>query len=194
MSYCTDSFNEKVVELLKGGGVGFMPSDTVYGLSARALDQVAVEKIYHLKQRDEGKPCIVLLSSVDQAMQLMIDPKDLAAVNMFWPAPLTFIVSAEKSPVYLHRGKKTMAVRIPENESLRDLIATVGPLVSTSANIQDQPISLTPQHAQEVFGDNLGFYVDIGTLSGQPSTIVRQVDGRLEVVRPGAWQMPELPL
>ncbi len=194
MSYFTESFDEKVVELLNGGGVGFMPSDTVYGLSARALDKVAVEKIYHLKQRDDGKPCIVLLSSVDQATQLMIDPKDLEPVATYWPAPLTLIAPAENSPEYLHRGLESLAVRVPDSEDLRGLIAITGPLVSTSANIQDQPIARTPQQAQEVFGDYLDFYIDAGELSGEPSTVLKFADGRLQIVRPGAWQMPPQPL
>ncbi len=190
MSYFTDRFDEKVVELLKNGGVGFMPSDTVYGLSARALDETVVDKIYHVKQRDDGKPCIVLISNVDQAVQIGIDPKDLKMVEKYWPAPLTFIAPAQSSPFHLHRGLGTLAVRIPASDSLRDLIRKTGPIVSTSANIQDEPVAHTPQHAKEIFDEHLDFYVDGGEKSGLASTIVKLSSGHLEILREGAWQIP----
>ncbi len=190
MSYFTDRFDEKVTELLKGGAAGFMPSDTVYGLSACALNQAAVEKLYHLKQRDDHKPCIVLIADVDQAGDLGVDVKELEPVGRFWPAPLTFIAPAENAPRYLHRGTKTLAIRIPDNNKLRDLIDKTGPLVSTSANIQNEPVALTAQRAQEIFGDSLDFYIDGGVQSGQSSTIVKISGGKLEIVRQGAWKMP----
>lgn len=194
MSYFTNSFDDNVVELLKNGGVGFMPSDTVYGLSACALDEAAVERIYAIKQRDDNKPCIILLSDLSQASSIGIDSASLQAAAKYWPAALTFIAPADSSPEYLHRGLKSLAVRIPDNEDLRGIIASTGPIVSTSANIQDEPIAHTPSHAIEIFGDQLDFYVDVGELSGEPSTIVKFEKNKLIILRQGAWQMPVQPL
>lgn len=190
MSYFTDRFDEKVVELLRSGAIGFMPTDTVYGLSACAINQTAVEKIYRLKQRDDHKPCIILLANVDQATDMNIDPINFEPVSKFWPAPLSFIVPAEQSPEYLHRGTKTLAIRMPDSEELRELILKTGPLVSTSANVQDEPVAHTHQRAKEIFGDSLDFYIDAGELNTDPSTIAKLENGQLKIIRQGAWQIP----
>lgn len=189
MSYFTDSFDEKIVSLLKNGAVGFMPSDTVYGLSAAALNKDAVTRIYELKGRDDHKPCIILLADVSQAKQLNINPEDLNLVSHLWPASLTFIAPAESSPEFLCRNLKTLAVRVPDNEDLRKLLGRCGPLVSTSANLQGERVAHDIAKAEEVFGDKLDFYVDFGILSGEPSTIVQAENGQLKIIRPGAYKL-----
>jgi L-threonylcarbamoyladenylate synthase len=189
VSYFSNSFDEQIIELLRTGGVGFMPSDTVYGLSAMALNKSAVEKIYTLKGRDKHKPCIVLLANVEQAEKIGIDPANLRPVEFYWPAPLTVIAPAPQAPLYLHRGMESLAVRIPSSKVLLALIDTVGPIVSTSANLQNEPIAHDIHIARKYFGDRLDFYVDNGTLNGQPSTIANlNARGKLEIIRQGAWQ------
>jgi L-threonylcarbamoyladenylate synthase len=189
MSYLTDNFDDKIVSLLKNGAAGLMPSDTVYGLSARALDEAAIRRIYSLKGRDDNKPCIVLLADANQANQLGINPKDLTLVSTLWPAPITFIAPASAAPEFLHRGFQTLAVRVPDNGPLRKLLIQCGPLVSTSANLQGEEVAHLPSKAKEYFDDKLDFYIDVGELSGEPSTIVKAEDGQLKIIRPGAFKL-----
>lgn len=191
MSYVTERLDGTVIKLLCSGAIGFMPSDTIYGLSCRALDQASVEKIYELKQRDANKPFVILLSSPDQALSLGVTTAELEPVSKFWPAPLTAICKTQGSaPEFLHRGTHNLAVRVPDNESLKRLLAKTGPLVSTSANIQAQKPIDNVDEAMKVFGDKLDFYVDRGRLSGKASTIIKLQNGKVEIVRQGAFQFP----
>lgn len=191
MSYFTNRFDEEVVALLKGGAVGFMPSDTIYGLSCIALNENAVERIHKLKGRDYGKPLIILLASVSQGKILGLNSEDVEPAVKYWPAPLTVEWPAGVStPDYLHRGIRHFGVRVPNNKKLHDLIKQVGPIASTSANLQGKEPVKSVAEAKEVFGDQLDFYIDGGVQSGQPSTIVKMSGGKLEIVRQGAWRMP----
>ena len=187
MSYITNSFDEQIVSLLKNGAVGLVPSDTIYGLSALALDESAVNRIYELKGRDERQPFPVLLANTEQAEQFGVSLKDLELVQNLWPAPLTIIVSAPNFPEFLHRGLKTLAIRILDNDELRKLLEKTGPLVSTSANLHGEQPTSSVNEAKKVFGDSLDFYVDAGTLHGEPSTIVQAENGKLKVVRQGVY-------
>lgn len=182
--------DESVTELLKSGGVGLLPADTVYGLSCMALNKDSVGRIYKLKGRDYNLPFIILLSDIEQAAQLNLDPKDLHPAEKFWPAPLTLIVPGKNSPAFLHRGRESLAVRIPPDAGLRDLIKQTGPIVSTSANPQGQPPAKNVGEAKEYFGSKLDFYVDAGTLEAQPSTIVEVKNDKLIVTRQGSFRLP----
>ena len=186
MSYITDRFDEHIIELLKTGGVGFMPADTVYGLSCSALDESAVNRIYRIKYRLEGKPFIILVSDIDQLKLLKIDPREVEPIKQYWPGGLTYICSAPKTPEWLQRGTKTLAVRLPNHKELKQLIKLVGPIVSTSANLYARKPATSMAEAVKYFGDKLDFYVDVGKIDGLPSTIVRLKSGKLEVLRKGA--------
>ena len=190
MAYLANSFNTRVVELLKRGGIGFMPTDTIYGLSAVASSQSSVERIYRLKGRYNNKPFVILLSSAQQSADIGINPKELETVSNFWPAPISFICAAPKSLWHLHRGTKSLACRIPADKAIAKLILEVGPIVSTSANMHGENPARSVKEAIALFGDKLDFYVDAGTLSGRPSTIARITNGKLDIVRQGAWQIP----
>lgn len=186
MSYETRSFDARLVKLLKAGKVGVLPSDTIYGLSCRALDARAVERVYAIKHRDKDKPLVVLISSVDQLKELGIVTTEAAPALRYWPGKLTAVCMAEYAQEWLHRGTYTVAVRQPAYEQLLKLIAKIGPLISTSANPQGQKPAATISQAKEYFSDNVDFYVDAGKLSGKPSTLVKPVFTKLKVLRQGA--------
>lgn len=187
MSYISDGFDEQIVELLKNGGVGFMPSDTVYGLSARALDEQAVERLHVIKLRDAGKPFIILISDVNQLVDLGVDASAGGEItSKYWPGALTIILPAPRTPTWLTKGLHTLAVRLPGKPELVELIRRIGPIVSTSANESGEPVVASVAEAHKVFGGQLDFYVDAGQLSAsQPSTIVRPTPGGLQVLRRG---------
>jgi L-threonylcarbamoyladenylate synthase len=187
VTYLSDNFDSQIVALLRGGAVGFMPSDTVYGLSCSALNQEAVERIYELKGRDSFKPCIVLLADIHQATELGIDEHSLEPIQKLWPAALTFVAPAGvTTPEYLHRGTSTIAVRVPKDKPLQRLLYKTGPLISTSANTQGEQTAQNVEEAKRYFGDKLDFYVDGGELTGQPSTLVEFKKGKLKILREGA--------
>lgn len=168
-----------------------MPSDTIYGLSCRALDEAAVERLRKIKGSDKAKPFIVLISSTTQLMDIGIITTDAAPALRYWPGQLTIICDAVDAPFWLHRGTKTLAIRQPDDKELRDLIAKVGPIVSTSANLANKKLARSAAGARKYFGDQLDFYVDKGTISKKPSTIIRTVFSKVEVVRQGTVKIKE---
>lgn len=191
MAYATKGFDDQVERLLKGGGVGFMPTDTIYGLSAAALDRKAVEKLYALKKRSVGSPFIILFSDIKMLNKLSIDDSQVVEARKYWPGSLSLICEAPRAPKWLHQGLDSLAVRMPDHQQLLDLIRRVGPIISTSANPAGQKPAVNIQEANDYFGDSLDFYIDAGNISGTPSTIARLINGKLEVIRAGSLKIKE---
>jgi L-threonylcarbamoyladenylate synthase len=174
--------DESVARALLAGGVVVMRSDTLYGIFARADDEKAVEKIYKLKDRNQQKSPIVLISSTTQ---LYDEPPEntrrLCEQN--WPGPVSIIVPSVSSPWWIHRGNESVAYRLPDHEQLRALIEITGPLAAPSANPEGQEPAHTIEQAIDYFGDAVDVYVDGGEVGdAQPSQLLR-VDQRGNVER-----------
>jgi L-threonylcarbamoyladenylate synthase len=177
-------FDEAVKHLLKPGSVGVIPTDTVYGLVARAEDRLGVDRLYKLKNR-EVKPAPVIASSVDQLVKLGIKARYLKPIEQYWPGPISVIVPHHLD--YLSQGLGAQPFRVPSSKELIELLNQTGPLVASSANQPGQPVANTLEEAKKYFGDTVDFYIDGGDLSEhKSSTIVRVVDDAVEVVREGA--------
>jgi L-threonylcarbamoyladenylate synthase len=191
VSYVTDGFDYKVINLLQQGGVGLLPTDTVYGLSCSALDQNAVAQLHKIKERDSAKPFIILISNLKILNMLSISENQANVVKKYWPGALSVIFPAPSAPSWLQLGFQSLAVRLPAHTELTDLINKVGPIVSTSANLQSEPLVHSAQEAQKIFDNQLDFYVDVGQLDNPPSTLALLENGQLKVVRQGAVKIEE---
>lgn len=177
----------KLAELLKLGNVGVIPTDTVYGLVAAASDKQAAVRLYKLKQR-EGKPGTLIAANISQLVELGLDEVSLRVAEKFWPNPLSVIIPASPNLGYLDQGLGALAVRIPVDQPLRELLQATGPLITSSANQPGKPPANTLREAQAYFGGEVDFYLDGGDLSGrESSTVARISNGRLQIVRPGAF-------
>lgn len=185
MSYITDSFDDEIIRLLKQGKAGLLPSDTIYGLSAKALDKAAVSKLHKLKDRSTHKPFIVLVSDLKMLDLLSISLSQIKLVEEYWPGPLS-VIFASGAPDFLTRGTGSLAVRMPDSPDLTALINQVGPMVSTSANLEGEAPARSVTEARAVFSETLDFYVDVGELDNPPSTLAVIDNGKLKVVRQGA--------
>ncbi len=181
----------KLAELIGNGGVGVLPTDTVYGLVAAAGNEAAVNKLYRLKSRDK-KPGTVMAAAIDQLVGLGIPRRYLTAVEQFWPGAVSVIVPTEMNLPYLHLGKYSLACRLPSEKSILGLLEKTGPLLTSSANLPGKDPAGNVNQAIKYFGDKIDFYVDGGDLSDHlPSTVVRVIDDAVEVVRPGAVKIDE---
>ncbi|HET7060299.1 MAG TPA: L-threonylcarbamoyladenylate synthase [Candidatus Saccharimonadales bacterium] len=180
------------MNLTDKGAVGVIPTDTVYGLAARAADPAAVERLYALKRRD-AKPGTLIAADLDQLEKLGLKHRYLKAVEQFWPGAISVIIPcADPALRYLHRGKMSLAVRIPADTELQKLLRVTGPLLTSSANHPGEPPAETIVQARKYFGNEVNFYVDGGDLSAcQPSTIIRIVDDAIEIIRQGAVKIDE---
>lgn len=177
--------------LLRGGAVGVMPTDRVYGLVCRAADAQAVRRLYEVKQR-EGKPGTIIAAKPQQLIDLGLRARYVKAVEHFWPNPLSVVIPCGHELGYLHGGQHSLAVRIPADEQLRALLEQTGALLTTSANMPGEPVATTAEEVRAYFGDAIDFLVDGGTIVNRPpSTVIRIVDDAIEVLREGAVTIDE---
>lgn len=163
-----------------------IPTDTIYGVSGSALLPKTVERIYRLRQRNPKKPMIILISSFADLKKfgIRIDNKTREILKEVWPGAVSVVLPCPlKKFSYLHRGTKTLAVRLPAKKSLHRLLQKVGPLVSTSANPEGKPPAKTIQEAQKYFGEKVNFYVDAGRTTSRHSTLIKIKDGKILVLR-----------
>jgi len=166
---------KKAIEILKKGGVVVMPTDTIYGVLGSALKKETVERIYKIRKREKKKPFIILISKVSDLKIFKIKLKEFQKklIKKFWPSPFSLIFDCpSKKFFYLHRGKKSLAFRIPKPKWLRSLLEKTGPLVAPSANLAGMPFAKTIKKAKEYFGDKVDFYFDAGKIDKKPSTII----------------------
>ncbi len=180
-----------IAHLLKNGAIAVLPTDTVYGLVCAASDSAAVQRLFKLKER-EAKPGTVLAASVQQLIDLGIRARYLQTAAYYWPNPISVIMPCDDRLAYLHQGKQSLAVRIPDDPLLRGLLKISGPLMTTSANLPGEPVCQTAAEAKTRFGTAVDLYVDAGSLGSRlPSTIIRVHDDGVEVVRRGAVKLDE---
>lgn len=173
--------------LLQPGAIGVIPTDTLYGVVARAADSRAVGRLYQLKRR-EGKPGTLIAAGIGQLEALGLKHRYLKAVEQFWPGAVSVVIpAADPALEYLHKGKMSLAVRVPGDAKIRQLLIKTGPLLTSSANQPGEPPATTRRQAEKYFGAGVDFYIDGGDLAGRkPSTIIRVVDDAIEVLRQGA--------
>lgn len=181
--------------LLAGGAVGILPTDTIYGFVASALLPESVEQLYKARGRDERKPCIVLLSSVDDIARFdrVVSSEERWILNRVWPGAVSVILFGfSESFSYLHRGTNSIAFRVPDVPELCDVLRVSGPIIAPSANPEDMKPAETIEEAELYFGGRADFFVDVGKLSGLPSTVVSLQNERLTVIRQGTGKIPTL--
>lgn len=181
-----------LIDSLSTGGVVVLPSDTLYGIVARATDQRAVERMYRVRGRAPEKPFIILVADRWQIAdtELWTDEHRRLA-DKYWPGPLSLVApTSQKTPEYLHRGTHTLAYRIPNDPELRKLLSATGPLIAPSANPEGKPPATTLAEAQAYFGDTIDGYVDGGAIDDRaPSTVAGIKDGKVHIFRQGALRI-----
>ncbi len=189
------SVNDKhLANALKNGAVGVLPTDTVYGLVARAADETAVRKLYATKQR-ESQPGTIIAADIKQLVGLGFNEDQLRTASRYWPARLSVVLDASSVPAYLKHVRIDLPVRIPDNKALRRLLSKTGPLMTTSANAPGEPTAGTLVEAEAYFGEDVDFYTDGGDLRGNPpSTIIGfDPEGNVVLYGQGAVDLAGLP-
>lgn len=183
-------------EIINSGGLVAMPTETVYGLAANALEPSAVSKIYLAKGRPSDNPLIVHISDISQLEELVSELPQTAVLlaKKFWPGPLTMILSkTSKVPKETSGGLSTVAVRLPANETATSIIEAAGvPLAAPSANTSGRPSPTTFEH---VYNDLNGKVEAIvkgkASAVGLESTIVSLI-GKPRLLRPGGITLAQL--
>lgn len=171
------------LEVISGGGVIIIPTETVYGLAGDADSEDAVSKLKELKGSENSKMLQRLVANIDDVRQRVSswDPPIKRMAAKFWPGPLTMIV-------------ENIGWRVPDHPFLRDLIRRFGrPLAATSANLSGQDPALSCEEAARVFEGKIDLALDGGRGSvGKASSVVRVAGSDLEILREEAISREEL--
>ena len=177
-------------EIVRGGGVAAVPTETVYGLCVNGLDTKAVERLYTAKGRPETKPISLFVTGMDGAEKLCRDIPESAYVlaGKFWPGPLTMIFKRRDIvPDVITAGGDTVGVRCPDDELVLSLLRETGiPLTGTSANVSGQPDAVDAARVLEYFDGRIDCVIDGGVCrGGVPSTIVDMTREPPRILREG---------
>jgi len=180
----------RAAELLRAGEVVALPTETVYGLAANALDEKAVAKIFQIKGRPAHNPIIVHVAGNEMARDCVKDFSELAEKfsRSFWPGPLTLVLPrAEKISNVVTAGGATVGVRWPSHPFMQAVIRECGfPLAAPSANLSNQISPTNAAHVRAQLGDKILLIVDGGQSQvGIESTVLDLTVSPPRVLRPG---------
>lgn len=185
--------SEKIVDILKRGGIGVLPTDTLYGLVGSALSQETIERMYAVRRRNPDKPFIILLHDGKDIEQFEISASKGSGkvAQSYWPGKVSIVLPISDNPsrkkfFYLHRGTNALAFRVPDKKDLRELLKETGPLAVPSANPEGKLPALTIEEAKKYFGDTVDFYVDGGVMESAPSTLIEIRPNKILILREGA--------
>jgi len=181
------------VELLRKGDLVSLPTETVYGLAARALNPIAVAKIFEAKERPRFDPLIVHLPNRDWLGRIVDVPAgDRQLIDKladkFWPGPVTIILpKREIVPDIVTAGLETVAVRLSAHPVFAEIVGELDePLAAPSANRFGRVSPTTAQHVLDELDGRIPLIVDAGpTEHGIESTIIAVRDGKIAVLRRG---------
>lgn len=180
---------ERAVELLRAGQVIGFPTDTTYGIAARADDTAAMARVYALKERPVDKPLVLMVASAPELTNwASVDERAWSFVERWWPGPLTLILPARHwlgAPL-ISGDPPTVAVRIPDHPVALALLRRSGEaLATTSANPSGLPEALTPSEVASLL-PGLAAVIDGGRAPGGiPSTILDLTGPEPRILRQG---------
>ncbi len=187
---------EKAAQIIKSGGLVAMPTETVYGLAANALDGKAVAKIFKAKGRPMDNPLIVHISDISQIYPLVSEFPEKAKVlaEKFWPGPLTVILPKSKIiPDEVSAGLDTVAVRFPSNKTAQKLISLSMPLAAPSANLSGSPSPTNARHVYDDMNGRIDAIIDGGECEvGVESTVITLATDIPRLLRPGGITVEQL--
>jgi L-threonylcarbamoyladenylate synthase len=190
----------KAITHLCAGELVAIPTETVYGLAANALNEDAVLKIYEAKKRPQFNPLIVHVASFEKAQQYIqnILPEAKKLTDAFWPGPLTVLFEKKQSiPDLVTAGSSRVAIRVPNHSLTLELLQQLEfPLAAPSANPSGYVSPTTAQHVYDGLHHKIPYILDGGACKvGVESTIVGwNEDDELEVYRLGGISVEQIEL
>jgi len=180
---------DRIKHELKNSGAVVLPTETVYGLFAKALDEKAVDHVYQLKGRPRDKALNLNVASLDDILNFSKNqPTYLQQLlESFLPGPLTIILEAnDKVPYWVNSNLTTVGFRMPSHPITLELIREFGPLIGPSANISGCKSGLNFKQILEDFDGEVFGLEDDGFLTGQDSTILDLTGKKVKILRQGS--------
>ncbi|HHJ8792877.1 TPA: L-threonylcarbamoyladenylate synthase [Streptococcus pyogenes] len=186
---------EYLASIIESGDALVLPTETVYGLFAKALDEKAVNAVYDLKQRPRDKAMNLNVADFNSILAFSKErPRYLKKLyQAFLPGPLTIILKAnDQVPYWINSGLSTVGFRLPSHPITAALIQKTGPLIGPSANLSGKASGRVFDHIMQDFDFQVLGYADDPFLTGKDSTILDLSGERAVILRQGAITKEEL--
>lgn len=186
---------EYLASIIELGDALVLPTETVYGLFAKALDEKAVNAVYDLKQRPRDKAMNLNVADFNSILAFSKEqPRYLKKLyQAFLPGPLTIILKAnDQVPYWINSGLSTVGFRLPSHPITAALIQKTGPLIGPSANLSGKASGRVFDHIMQDFDFQVFGYADDPFLTGKDSTILDLSGERAVILRQGAITKEEL--
>lgn len=165
MSLATSALNKS--------GIAVIPTDTLYGVVAKARDRKAVARLFALRRTIPEKPFIILISELRDLclFGVYVSTEQRVFLDRVWPGPVSVVLPCPSEKYeYLHQGVGTLAFRLPKSKRLQTFLREIGPLVAPSANPEGEKPAETIGEAKKYFGDRVDVYMSAGKrIKGKPS-------------------------
>ena len=181
---------KEAAKFIKSGKLVIFPTETVYGIGADGLNSNAINDIFRAKGRKNDNPLILHVSSIDMVYRIArnINDIELKLMNKFFPGPLTIIFDKKECvPYEATGGLDTVGIRMPSNIIANKLIEySDTPIAAPSANVSGKPSGTNISDIIDELGDKVSAIIDGGdTKIGVESTVVRVIDNKIHILRPG---------
>lgn len=187
----------RAAEILRSGGTVALPTETVYGLGANALDAAAIAKIFAAKERPSWDPLIVHISGTQMLRQVAesVPASAQKLIDAFWPGPLTLLLPKGRAiPDAVTAGRPRVGVRMPQHPVAHALIREAGvPIAAPSANRFGRTSPTTAEHVAEDLEGRIDAILDSGeTPHGLESTVIDACENPCVIYRPGVISMEQI--
>jgi tRNA threonylcarbamoyl adenosine modification protein (Sua5/YciO/YrdC/YwlC family) len=186
---------DQVVEVLRNGGIVIYPTDTLYAFGCDALNVRAVEKIYALKGVDPQRNnlSIICYDLSDISEYARVDTATFKLLRKNLPGPFTFILNTTSTLPRIYKNKKTVGIRVPDNNIIRELVLQLGnPILTTTVRDKEDEIleyATDPELIHEKWGDVVDIVIDGGYGGLEPSTVVDCTGDLAEIIRQGKGEL-----
>lgn len=179
---------DRVVDLLRQGGVIAYPTDTIYGIGCDITNKKAIERVYQIKQRPKHKPFSFICSDLKNISHYAkVSNYAYKTMRRLLPGPYTFILQGSNQvPKMMLTKRKTAGIRVPAHLICHSLINTLGnPVISTSAATPEGELFNEPWLIDDYYGKRIDLVIDGGPVPGEPSSVVSLIGDEPDVLRAG---------
>lgn len=184
----------KIADILRDGGVIIYPTDTVYAIGCDALNVRAVEEVCRIKGINPTKAqlSIICYDLSDISEYAKVDNNTFKLMKRNLPGPFTFILNITSSLPKLYKNRKTVGIRVPDNNIIRELVRELGnPIMTTSVKDDDgvKEYTTDPELIYEKYEKQVNLVIDGGYGGIEGSTVVDCTGGEIEIVRQGKGEL-----
>lgn len=187
---------DKVVNILRNGGIVIYPTDTVYAIGCDALNVRAIERVCKIKDINPQKNHLSIicydLSNISEYAKVSNNVFKMMKKNL--PGPFTFILPATINLPKIYKNRKEVGIRVPDNNIIRTLVKELGnPILTTSVHSKDDILEYNtdPELIYEEYGEMVDVVIDGGYGNLEPSTVVDCTEEEIEIIRQGKGELIE---